>query len=147
MNTSNVDWSFYFGVAGFILSSIGVVIAIIQTIRYRNVSEKNKELRRNRYLQIWSNINSSIIAFDKLDKVQDSLKGVSGLDESIPRRISNARQGVVSLWMQLIKDAAAEEEEFTEETVEEWYRLNKLGNEWRRDYAMQLVGPNLNYKF
>lgn len=131
------------GLIGGIASVLGLLVAVVQTMRYRESQRHLHELKRRRNATIWSIISGVLQAYESLEDARDLLKAHNNsLNRELAlSKVTSARRSTVNQYVQLLREAVLDEEEFTETTVEEWKRLGRLENEWRVCQAKKFIQP------
>jgi hypothetical protein len=126
-----------FGIAGTIVSIIGLIIAIIQSMKYKAANENYKKLKQIRNTQIWGSISLILEAYDTLDEAKKILEERE-IDSEISLKIVSARKSIVAQYLRLLEQAILDEPTFTIETANEWRKKGLLENEWRYQVAIKL---------
>lgn len=134
-----MDWTVWLAVFGSLASVLGLVVAIVQTLRYRAAEQSNRALRRARDTQIWGNIALALQAFERIEPLRQELASDESVPAEVRQRLIAARQSVVDQYLRLLEQAILAEPEFTVETVELWAQNGRLENDWRRQQAMRFV--------
>jgi|GEM_PF-6663934 len=130
------------GIVGSVASIIGLVVAIIQTIRFRNASENVRMLKRHRNATIWSNISMLLEAYETLEDARNLVEVTEDLDPKLYAKISSARRSIVNQYLQYLKEAVLDEDDFTSEILDSWVKSGRLENEWRVNQARKFIGLN-----
>lgn len=135
------------GFWGSVASIMGIAVAIIQTLRYKETKRVNEDLRiaierqeRSSNTAIWANIAHILEAFDRLQSI---LNYDDHPDEEIPRhmlvKVAAARQCLTSHYIALLRQAILREPEFNELTLDKWKSMGRLGDGWTRNLAMRFI--------
>lgn len=134
------EWVEALNMVGVGVSAVSVVVAVVQTLRKREVEKALRELRRTRRADTWTNIGVVTRTFDTLDEARDALLSGSGeCNPLVLSKISSARRGTVDHWRHLLKQAILDEPGFCQETIERWAQEGKLENPWRISQARRLL--------
>lgn len=132
------DFDRLVSIFGLVTSVLGIVIAVIQTLRFRASQELLREVKRIRNASIWTNIALILQAFDS---VENGLK-IEPLPENVEKlhnKFQIVRRTIVNCYFQMLRDATLDEPEFNEETLERWKAQGKIENEWREKQAKRLI--------
>jgi hypothetical protein len=106
-------------VAGALLSVVSLALAAVQTVRIR-------ELRRRANADVW-------LAIGVTKWILRTLESTDATD-----RDPAVREGwgkAAELFRHLVKLAALDEREFSEETIMRWRKASKLDSDWQVDQA------------
>ncbi len=140
MNLADLFTSDNMNVAGGIASVLSVIVAVVQTVRYRQAARLLRHVERSRNAATWQNIVMVLRVYDSLHEVTEMDRQVIQTSpDRLMAKINRARECVVNQWIQLIKEAALEEPIFNEEVIERWQRQGRLENDWRVAHARKLL--------
>lgn len=139
------------GITGFFLSFLGVAIAVLQTIRYKELEKTIKAIKRAKKASIWTNIGIVVKTFDSLESARKLMTSREKVDYEVLSKIASARRGTVDQYRNLLEEAILEEPVFNMDTIEKWKKTKRLENDWRIDQAKRYIStediPNeLNVK-
>lgn len=126
-----------------IVATLGLVLALVQTLRYRSAKSELDKVNRMKIADIWANISMTLEAYETLEDAR-RINSRSENDPTLSAKLNSARRSVVAQYIQLLRQAAMAEPEFTEETVKEWQRVGRLENQWRVTQALRFVRTNLS---
>lgn len=118
-----MDVAFVSSVAGTMASLLGLVVAIIQSIRIR-------ELRRRSDADAWQGIRTIRSLISKLEN--------SEARHNDPY-VAEAYAKAVELYRHLLKQAALAQRRFSEATIQRWKQEGKLENQWQVSQARQFL--------
>lgn len=125
-------------VAEVVIALLGFLLAAVQTLRHRAVKREADQLRRIRNASIWAEITRTLHAYESLEDA----RGLVPEDQpALAAKISSARRSVVSQYVELLKEAALDEERFSEDTIQRWISQGRLENEWRAQQARRFIPP------
>lgn len=127
-----------FGIVGTFASLIALVVALVQSLRYKAARENYQKLRQIRNTQIWGSITLTLEAYDTLDEAKALIKN-KPIDSEIAMKIVSARKSIVAQYLRLLEEAILDEDMFTEATATEWRSMGLLENEWRYQAALKLT--------
>ena len=129
-------------VGGFLLTIIGIWIAIYQTMRARSAEKDFLDQKRIRNAEIWHNIALTLNAYDTLEDARvysKSLKTKDAKTEAIFAKLSSARRSIVDQYLGLMRSAVLDEAHFDEETLNRWIAHGRLENTWRVKQARKFI--------
>lgn len=130
-------------VLGFILTALGVIVAIVQTYKARQATANLEKEQRARNATIWHNIALTLNAYETLEDARaylgTSSDGNNKSPEVLAAKLASARRCVVDQYLDLLRSAVLDEAEFTEETVQLWKSQGRLENDWRIKQARKFV--------
>ena len=136
-----------FNVIAGIATLIGLGISLVQTMRYRAAERNLEQLKRSRNADIWLNIAMVLGAYETIDDVRQMLAGQDPPQRDVlSAKVGSARRCIVNQYMQLLKEAVLDEDEFTEATVQQWRSIGRLENEWRVAQARKFVRSSIEKK-
>lgn len=133
-----MDFQLDAGTIGILITCLGIGIAVIQTIRAEQTTRKLRRLERVQSAQIWHNIALTLNAYETLEDAREYAKD-GAQKEALVAKISSARRCIVDQYLDLIRAAALEEKEFTEQTVQRWVEQGRLQNDWRVMQARKFI--------
>jgi hypothetical protein len=121
-----------------VITIISFILALTQTLRYKQARDSLAEIRRIKNAEIWSDIATTLQAYKSLDEARELVPSDS---KDLYGKVNSARRAIITHYIQLLRQAILDEPEFTEETVEFWKRTGRLDTEWRVAQAMIFVQP------
>ena len=121
---------------------LALVVAAVQTVRYKHSQSLIKDLKRAKNATIWTHIAIVLEAYYTIEDARDKCEKDQEKGE-VFAKITSARRTIVILWLDMLKEAALDEEEYNLKTIEKWIKLGRLENDWRIDKAKRLV-PTIN---
>jgi hypothetical protein len=140
-----IDW---ITVAAGIATVLGFALSVLQTLRYLDARNDLAQLKRSRNANIWLNIAMTLNAYESIEDARN-LVG----DDDNPRqkellmsKINSVRRCMVDQYLQLLKEAVLDEEEFTESTIAHWQNIGRLENDWRTAQARKYIRTSVNIR-
>jgi hypothetical protein len=133
------DFQLFVGLFGTFLALLGVAIAVLQTVRYKQLEDTLKQIKRAKKAAIWTNIGIIVKVFDSLEDARHLMLNRDKVDYEILSKIASARRGTVDQYRELLEEAILEEPIFNMETIEKWENTNRLENEWRVNQAKRYI--------
>jgi hypothetical protein len=133
MNRSDV-----LNATGLALSVLGLVVALAQTLRYREAQKSLSEIKRRNNADIWQGMSLILQAYESLDDAR-SIRLLGFPRSDLAAKISSARRAVIALYIHQLRQATLDEPVFTEETIRHWIKTGRLENEWRVQQARKFI--------
>lgn len=134
-----IDFQLFVGLFGTFLALLGVAIAVLQTVRYKQLENTIKQIKRAKKAAIWTKIGITVKVFDSLEDAKNLMASRDKVDHEILSKIASARRGTVDQYRELLEEASLEEPIFNMDTIEKWKSTNRLENEWRVNQAKRYI--------
>ena len=81
-------------------------------------------------------------AYETLEDARNLVEVTEDLDPKLYAKISSARRSIVNQYLQYLKEAVLDEDDFTSEILDSWVKSGRLENEWRVNQARKFIGLN-----
>lgn len=140
MNVSNPGvFAFIITIIGIIIALLGFVLAVLQWFRNKELKKALAHINKIKQAEIWTNIAIVARIFDSLEVAREIVLSKQEGDQKLLSEISSARRGTINHYLHLLKEAVLAEPDFNMETIEKWKNVGRLENEWRATQAIKLL--------
>jgi hypothetical protein len=128
-------------IVGFLLTVAGFIIALIQTMKNRQLQAAMDQLKRHDEAEIWAMIGIVVKTFESLDDARTELfrNCDNGISSAVISKLSSARRGTIDQYKHLLKEASLLHESFSLDTIKQWISSGRLENKWRVEQALRLL--------
>ena len=126
-------------IIGTILAAAGLVVAVIQTLRYRVARQLLLKINQREQISTWALYDLVVQAYDSLNHTRSVLREPSGDTRAALESAAKASSLLNAMWLRCVEQAALLEPTFDEAAIERWKEMGRLDSEWRYTRARKLL--------
>jgi hypothetical protein len=134
------DW---WTIVGTVVGVISLVIAVVQTFRYREAKRLLEQLRVREQLAIWSLYDLIVQAYDSTGEARTALRSDGAEPVKAIEKTAQTAALLNAAWLKTIEHAATLEDTFDQAALERWISLGRLDSDWRKARARKLLPPSI----